>query len=210
MIFKYLLTLLLLFTAPHEDALTPVHFTQTAGGGTWECSDEWYHHGEVDYYSWEDCLFAYSGTSESDTVLSGDAHTALFRQVWSDFMDDAERPRLRRGSQAVEEVCWPGAVGCYDHTWELCGIWEMCLTRGTIAVQDRSERLLLHETAHAVYTHWNWHPYWGIIDTGHSLSVTGHDLGFRCFLLEIYNTYTDDVAPDAYGMLSAVCAANGL
>ena len=219
MIFKYLLTLLLLFVAPHETALAPVHST-SEGDDTWECSEDWYHYGDVDYYAWEDCLFSYSGNLDSTgrgPKLSREEHQTLFEQVWEDYMGDATPPRLRRGQAAIEDVCdpldddgqeWP--LGCFDYEWEVCGPWHACIsTDSTVAVKSNYERLLLHETAHAIYTYLGWDPYWGSGQWGSHEATGGHPLRFRCFLLDVYYRYTADVADDAYEMLNNVCEATG-
>ena len=123
---------------------------------------------------------------------------------------NVQRPRLRRGSTAVSEVCDDDEVsGCFQPETEVCGPWLTCLTRGTIAVKTRHERPLLHETAHAIYRHWTWHPYWGSGYSGSDDATRGHTLPFRCLLLDVYYYYTDDVSDDAYEMLNTVCEATG-
>ena len=212
MIFKYLLTLLLLFIAPHETALAPV----LSDDDTLECSDDYYWEGEHSYYTWESCLFDYSGTYDDEVRLDRDDHQALFDRVWTDYMGDLEPPRLRRGRTAVEDVCepldddgqeWP--TGCFAYDWETCGLWQACIVYDTIAVRSTDERLLLHETAHAIYVVTYWHHQWGLSSWGSHIGTNGHTMPFRCLLLDIYNHYTDDVAADAYEMLDAVCAADG-
>ena len=216
MIFKYLLTLLLLFLAPHESALAPVMIDDdTLDNEIFKCSDDYYW-DYADYYTWEDCLFDYSGTIDDDPKLSREDHQELFEQVWNDYMGDADPPRLRRGRAAIEDVCapvdadedeWP--LGCATVRYEPCGPWLTCAVIETIAVKDRTQRLLLHEVAHAVLDASRWHPYWGFGLEGSNLATEGHAIDYRCLLLEIYRTYTDQVADDAYEMLHAVCVANG-
>ena len=150
------------------------------------------------------------------TTLSREDHQALYEQVWGDFMGETDPPRLRRGQAAIEDVCepldddreeWPW--GCFDSSYEPCGPWLMCLIPETVVVKNRTTRLLLHETAHAIYGAIYWHPYWGFGSWGVDLGTDGHPIAYRCLLLEIYRTYTDDVADDAYKMLNTVCVANG-
>ena len=142
--------------------------------------------------------------------------------VWSDYMgEDSDPPKLRRGKSAVEDVCEPyddGTYpeGCYTYEWEDCGPWRVCKTVDTIAVRSTSRRLLLHEVAHAIYDTMIWDPFWGFIANGAYTGTGGHDIGFRCFLLEIYFGYDYDaasetftVAQDAYDMLHHVCVASG-
>jgi len=75
-------------------------------------------------------------------------------------------------------------------------------------VKDTTRRLLLHEVAHAIYDTTSWHPYWGSPSWGASEGTWGHPIDYRCLLLEIYRTYTGQVADDAYEMLHAVCVAD--
>ena len=209
MIFKYLLTLLLLFLAPDSTALAPV----MGDDDTLECSDAYYWEGDINYYWWESCLFEFSGYNDDTTVPRAD-HQALFERVWSDYMGDAPRPRLRRGQAAVEEVCEPFddgtyPLGCSATSYEPCGMWRMCLVPDTIAVIDNSPRTLLHEVAHTIYDISTWHPHWGRAVEGSYLGTDGHPFGFRCFLLDIYHHYTGQVADDAYKMLRSVCVSMG-
>ncbi len=218
MIFKYLLTLLLLFVAPHDTALDPV-----IDDDDWIlCADDWgWEDIEPDYYLWEHCLFVYSGTYDDDPTLSRNDHQALMHLVWSDYMGDTDPPRLRRGTAAVEDVCKPSddgtyPWGCSTFDWEDCGPWRQCRVADTIAVKNRTQRILLHEVAHAIYTTTTWHPFYGEPQAGAQLGTDGHSIGFRCFLLEIYYGYAYDadtdtftVALDAYDMLHNVCVANG-
>ena len=216
--FQFLLTLLLLFLAPHDTALDPV----IDDNDRLECADGWgWTDPEPNYYYWEDCLFIYSGTLDDDPTLSRNDHQALMELVWSDYMGDIDPPKLRRGQAAIEDVCSPDdggtyPQGCYSHEWRDCGPWRVCKTVDTIAVKNRSQRLLLHETAHAIYDTAIWHPFWGFVANGAYTGTNGHDIGFRCFLLEIYYSYAYDaasdtftVAVDAYDMLHNVCVANG-
>lgn len=210
--FQFLLTLLLLFVAPHDTALDPV----IDDDGRFQCTEDWYWDGEPNYYHWEDCLFLYSGTGDDDANLSRNDHQALMELVWSDYMGDIDPPTLRRGQSAVEDVCEPEHDGCYTHTWTDCGPWRVCKEVDTIAVRSTSRRLLLHEVAHAIYDTVIWHPFWGFTANGAYEGTAGHDIGFRCFLLEIYYahdynaaTETFTVAQDAYDMLHHVCVASG-
>ena len=202
----HLLTLLLLFIAPHETALAPV----LADDGTLECSDDYYWEPEHNYYTWEGCLFDYSGTIDNPDDLSSEAHTALYQKVWSDYMGDTPRPTLRRWSAAVSELCGEDEPdGCAVSESEVCGPWLECRVVTHVVVKNRSERLLLHEVAHAIYTSYFHHPVYGMPAAGSDWATDGHSFGFRCLLLDIYNTYTDDVAADAYNMLSGVCESQG-
>lgn len=212
--YHYLLTLLLLFIAPHESALAPV---MSADGGI-DCSDDYHWEGDLTYYTWEACLFDYSGTHDDDMHMSPEDHWTLYRQVWSDYMGAAPAPALRFGPVVVEQVCGlittgPHAGepsgGCFDARYEPCGPWLTCLVPQTVAVADTGRRALLHETAHAIYYSSRWHPYWGSGSWGATLATDSHTIGYRCLLLDIYRTYTGQVADDAYQMLHAVCAANG-
>lgn len=212
MVFKFLLTLLLLFIAPHESALAPV----LSEDDTLECSEDYYWEGEHNYYTWESCLFDYSGTIDDDPKLTREAHQELYEQVWSDYMGDTDPPRLRRGQTAIEEVCepldedgeeWPW--GCFSAGYEPCGPWLMCLVPETVVVKNMTQRLLLHEVAHAIHSASRWHPYWGSGSWGADLGTGSHTIDYRCLLLEIYRNYTDQVADDAYEMLHNVCVANG-
>lgn len=213
---KYLLTLLLLFLAPDESALAPVLSTIEGTDNSIECSDAYYWAPDHTYYTWESCLFDYSGTIDDEPRLSREDHQALYEQVWSDYMGDRDPPRLRRGQAALTEVCADenGEVpewveGCFNSSYEPCGPWLMCLVPETIAVKHNGERMLLHEVAHAIHDISRWNPFWGLSYEGVGLGTDGHGPTFRCLLLEIYNTYTDDVATDAYEMLHHVCTASG-
>ena len=126
-------------------------------------------------------------------------------------MGDATPPRIRVGEEAVTEECPEGSDGCFSYEYETCGAWLSCLNPETmtIAVPDTGQRTLLHETAHAIYTVSTWSPYWGSGYEGVSHGTGGHDHAFRCLLLDIYYSYTDDVADDAYQMLRNVCVAAG-
>ena len=219
---KYLLTLLLLFLAPHDTTLDPVIDDE----GRIECAENWgWEDVEPHYYMWEDCLFGYSGTYDDDTNLSRNDHQALMELVWSDYMGDADPPTLRRGKSAVEAVCEPYddstyPDGCYTFEWTECGPWRVCKEVDSIAVRSTSRRLLLHEVAHAIYDTIIWHPFWGFLANGAYEGTYGHDIGFRCFLLDIYAWYDYDynaatdtstyhVAQEPYDLLRNVCVANG-
>lgn len=213
---KYLLTLLLLFLAPDEAALDPVMSTIEGDADSVECSDGYYWAPPHDYYSWEYCLFDYSGTLDDDPRLSREDHQELYEKVWSDHMGDRDPPKLRRGQAAVTEVCADEdeetsdeVEGCFHAKYEPCGPWLMCQIPDAVAVKHNGQRLLLHEVAHAIYETAGWHPFWGFGSDAAFDATVGHPVAYRCFLLEIYNTYTDQVADDAYKMLNAVCVANG-
>lgn len=210
--YQFLLTLLLLFLAPHDTALDQV----MNDDGSVDCHADWYLEAEHDYYSWESCLFLYSGTYEDDPTLSREDHQALYEKVWNDYMGEVDPPKLRRGQAAIEDVCepldddgeqWP--LGCFDASYEPCGPWLMCLAVETVAVKDTSRRTLLHEVAHAIHDISLWHPFWGSGSWGADLATAGHPPTYRCLLLEIYRTYDGGVADDAYKMLSSVCTASG-
>ena len=173
---QYLLTLLLLFLAPHLDALDPVLDKDER----WKCSDQyWWGEREPDYYDWEWCLFDYSGTYDNDEKLDRDDHQALYERVWADYVGSiAPAPKLRRGETAVSEVCGgEESRGCFDVEQEVCSVWRMCLKweTATIAVRDRHERLLLHEVAHAVEDALTWSSYWGEVSRGTTGQPPGTD-----------------------------------
>ena len=205
----YLLTLLLLFLAPDDATLAPV----TNDDGSVDCSAEWYMEPAHDYYTWETCLFIYSGTYQADganDTMSSDAHTALYRQVWADYMGDATAPTFKRWSEAVAELCGEDEPhGCAVSKSKMCGPWRECRTVTHVVVKNLSRRLLLHEVAHAIYTSYYHHPLYGMPQAGAYWATEGHTLGFRCLLLDIYYNYTGQVDGDAYQTLRGVCSAVG-
>lgn len=205
---EYLLALLLLFLAPHEAALAPV----TDNDGNVACSDEWNMAPAHDYYTWETCLFIYSGTYQADganDTMTMEDHTALYRKMWADYMGDTTPPTFKRWSDAVAEFCGDDKDGCVTYESERCGIWGECRTPSHVVVGNLSRRVLLHELAHAIYVSYYHHPLYGMPQAGGYWATAGHTLGFRCLLLDIYNTYTGQVDAVAYQTLSAVCEVSG-
>lgn len=220
--FQFLLTLVLLFIAPNDVALDPV----IDDDGRFQCEADSYWDDEPNYYHWEDCLYVVSGTYDDDVKMSNNDHQALMEAVWTGYMgEDEDAPRLRRGKSAVEDVCEPYddgtyPAGCYTFEWVDCGPWRICKEVAAIAVESTSRRLLLHEVAHAVYDTVIWDPFWGFVSYGAYTGTGGHDIGFRCFLLDIYawydydynaatDTYTYHVAKEPYDLLRNICVANG-
>ena len=215
MIFKYLLTLLLLFLSDHETALGPVMSTIEGDANSVECSDEYYWMPEHTYYTWEHCLFDYSGTIDDDPRLSREDHQKLLERVWGDFFgEDVEPPKLRRGQKAIEEVCGPYddctyPEGCFSYDWEWCGPWLSCLVANEIAVKHTGRRLLRARDSPRHPSHPGLAPLLGAGRLGAGHGDRGPHPPLPCLLLELYRAYTPDVADSAYNMLHAVCEATG-